>query len=187
MNDTLNTIGKRFSCRNFTRKAVSDNDLRLIVDAAVKSPSGMNRQHWQIIIVKNVKLLSEMEAEGMRVMSELEDKTLFERIKSRGGKLFYNAPCIVFIAVKKAFQHGAELIDLGIVAQNIALAATSLGIDNCHCGLAAFCFAGEKSDEFKKRLKFPENYECGLAVLLGYAKEQGNPHVPDESKITFIE
>lgn len=185
-NDVLKAISKRYSCRAFTDKVVSDNDLQLIADAAIQAPSGMNRQHWQIIIIKNKTLLSEMEAEGMRVMSEMPDKTMFERIISRGGKLFYNAPCMAFIAVKKS-QKGAELIDLGIVAQNISLAATSLSIANCHCGLIAFCFAGDKAEEFKNKLRFPEGYECGLGVLLGYAVEQGKPHIPDKSKITFIE
>jgi hypothetical protein len=102
------------------------------------------------------------------------------------GKLFYNAPCMVFIAIKETSPKGAELIDLGIVAQNISLAASSLGIDNCHCGLVAFCFAGGKAEEFKRKLKFEDGYECGLSVLLGYGKNEGMPHTPDKSKITFI-
>lgn len=186
MNNTLETISRRYSCRGFLDKAISDEDLSLIANAAIQAPSGMNRQHWQIIIINNKALLSEMETEGMRIMSQMPDKTMYERIQSRGGRLFYNAPCMAYIAVKATSQKGAELIDLGIVAQNISLAATSLGIGNCHCGLAALCFAGSKAEEFKKKLKFPEGYECGLGVLLGYAKEPGKPHSPDKSKITII-
>jgi nitroreductase len=187
VNGTLKTIAERYSCRGFTGKAVSDADLRAIADAGVQAPSGMNRQGWQIVVVKNKELLLEMEAEGLRVLSEFQDKTLYERIMRRGGKLFYNAPCMVFVAIKEAFPKGAELIDLGIVAQNISLAATSLGIDNCHCGFVAFCFAGGKAAEFKRKLKVREGYECGLGVLLGYGKERGIPHVPDKTKINFID
>ncbi|MDR2635134.1 MAG: nitroreductase family protein [Clostridiales bacterium] len=186
MNDTLKTIAARYSCRAFTDRDVSDADLRTVADAGTKAPSGMNRQNWHIIIVKNKSLLSEMETEGMRVLSGFYDKTMYDRIMGRGGKLFYNAPCMVFIAVKEAVPKGAELIDLGIAAQNISLAATSLGIDNCHCGLVAFCFAGGKADEFKRKLKFPDGYEVGLGILLGYGGAQGTPHTPDKSKITFI-
>lgn len=186
MNETLSTIAKRYSCRSFTDKMPSEADLKAITTAALQAPSGMNRQHWQIIVVKNKALIAEMDSEGMRVLSELPDKSAHERMMSRGGKLFYNVPCLIMIAIKQTSQKGAELIDLGIVAQNISLAATSLGIDNLHHGLSAFCFAGGKADYFKEKLKFPSGYECGIAVLLGYSKQQSAPHTLNQDKITII-
>ncbi|MDR2090316.1 MAG: nitroreductase family protein [Clostridiales bacterium] len=187
-NETLETIAKRYSCRAFyPDRSVADCDLAAIAAAGLRAPSGMNRQNWQIITVKNKELIAEMEAEGMRVLSGFEDKSVYNRIAARGGRLFYGAPCLIMLSVKEAFPNGAEMIDLGIAAQNIALAAASLGIANCHCGLAAFCFAGSKREEFKRKLKFQEGYECGLAVLLGYAKEQSAPHAIDCNKAVVIE
>lgn len=185
--DTLRSCAVRYSCRDFLDKCPSDADLRAIARAGTQSPSGMNRQNWQIIVIKNKSLIDEMDASGMEILSKMPDKTMFDRIKSRGGKLFYNAPCMVLIAIKAAHPQGAELIDLGIVAENISLSATSLGIDNCHCGFAVFPFAGDKANDFKKRLKFPKDYDCGMGVLLGYAKTSGKPHTPNNDKITFIE
>lgn len=187
MNEVLKTISKRFSCRSFTEKMLEDEHLAAITQAAIEAPSGMNRQSWQVIVVKNKVLIDEMNAEGVKILSSMEDKSMYERIMSRGGTLFYNAPCMIVIAVKEAYPKGAELIDLGILAQNIVLAATSLGIDNLHCGFVGLAFAGEKAAYFKHRLQFPEGYECGMGVLLGYAKEICPPHVPDERKITVIE
>lgn len=185
MNETLKTIAKRYSCRNFTDKTISTADLQTIADAGIAAPSAMNRQGWHIVAVKNKQLIAEMEAEGMRVMKESPDQSAYERIKGRGGKLFYNAGAVVFIAVKDAGRY--TNVDLGIVAQNISLAATSLGINNCHCGMIAFCFSGNKTDEFKKKLQIPDGFECNYGVLLGYGKEQGTPHTPDKSKLNIIE
>jgi len=187
MNDTLKTIAKRYSCRNFSDKPIRDTHLQAIAEAGIQAPSAMNRQGWHITVVKNKELLSEIEAEGMRVLSELPDKSAYERVMGRGGKLFYNAQAVVFIAVKDAETNAYAKVDLGIVAQNISLAAASLGVDNCHCGLVAFCFAGGRAGEFKRKLKFPDGYECNYGVLLGYGKEQGTPHAPDADKITVIE
>lgn len=187
MNETLKTISKRFSCRSFTEKMPEDEHLSAIAQAAIEAPSGMNRQGWQVIVVKNKGLIDEMSAEGMKILSAMEDKTMFERIMLRGGNLFYNAPCIIVIAVKEAYPKGAELIDLGILAQNIVLAATSLGIDNLHCGFVGLAFAGEKADHFKHKLQFSEGYEYGMGVLLGYAKETSLPHAPSKEKIIVIE
>lgn len=181
--DTLQSISTRYSCRAFTDRMPSDADLQAIARAGVSAPSAMNRQPWQIIVLKNRGLIEELEEEGMKNLAALPDKSIYERIQSRGGKLYYNAPCMIFISVADA-----ELLDCGIVTENIALAATSLGIDSLICGLAKFSFSGEKGADFMKRLKFPEGYDLGIAVLLGYAANSGGtPHEPNPHKITWIE
>ena len=190
MNDTLKTIAKRYSCRNYSDKAINDADLQAIADAGIQAPSARNVQGWHIAVVKNEALIAEIEAEGMRIISEMPDKSTYERIMGRGGKLFYNAQAVAFIAVNGAAAPNYEkyaAVDLGIVAQNISLAATSLGIDNCHCGMVAYCFAGGKAEEFKRKLKFPDGYECNYGVLLGYGNGQGTPHALNADKTTFIE
>ncbi|MDR1906348.1 MAG: nitroreductase family protein [Clostridiales bacterium] len=188
MNETLRVITERFSCRDFAdRRRPEDEDIKQIAEAAVKAPSGMNRQLWRVIVIKNKALIDEMDREGMGVLKEMPDKSLFERIKSRGGRLFYNAPVMIVLAVKRADPPGAELIDLGIAAQNIVLAATSLGLSSLHCGLIGFVFAGEKGGYYKKLLGFHEGYECGMSVLLGYAKCPVAPHEPDFKKISYID
>jgi hypothetical protein len=48
-------------------------------------------------------------------------------------------------------------------------------------------FAGSKGVEFKAKLQFPENYECGIGSLLGYAKSTAPPHTPNQEKIRFID
>lgn len=186
--NTIEAIRTRYSCRAFADKMPPDGDLRLIAEAAVRAPSGMNRQLWRVIVVKNKEMLDELEAEGMKNLAAFADKSAYERIMSRGGKMYYSAPCQVIVPIAKAEPGGAELFDCGIVAENIALAAASLGVDSLICGLSAFSFSGEKAAEFKKRLGFPDGYEIGIAVLLGYAENPGGkPHEPDLSKITVID
>lgn len=186
--DTISAIHSRYSCRAFSAEMPSDEQLSAIAGAAVASPSGMNRQLWRVIVVKNRDLIADLEAEGMKNLAAAADKTTFERIMSRGGRLFYGAPCMIVVPVKQAVPAGAELFDCGIVAQNIALSAAALGVDSLICGLAAFCFAGDKRDEFKRRLGFPEGFEIGIAVLLGQAAAPGEkPHEPDFAKITVID
>ena len=186
--NTIEAIRTRYSCRAFTDRMPFDEDLQIIAEAAVAAPSGMNRQLWRVIIVKNKELLEDLETEGMKNLAASSNKLMYDRIMSRGGKLYYNAPCMIVVPIAKAEKAGAELFDCGIVAENIALAATSLGIDNLICGLAAFSFAGEKRAEFMRRLEFPDGYEIGIAVLLGYAvNPDGEPHEPDLSKIWIID
>ena len=187
MNSTLQAIEERYSCRAFTDEMPSDAHLSAITQAAIQAPSGMNQQNWQVILVKNQALMADMDKEGLQAMAATDDPSAYNRMMARGGTLFYNAPCMVVIAIKKNVVPGIELIDCGILAQNIVLAATSLGLASVHFGLIAFAFAGSKGAEFKERLQIPEGYECGLAVLLGYAKDPTQPHAPNPAKITIIE
>ena len=187
MNETLQVIAKRYSCRDYKDEMPADELLRAIAEAAIQAPSGMNRQCWRIIVVKDRELIDEMEVEGMSYLKSLEDQSTYHRIMDRGGKLFYGAPCMIVIPIDPAEYAGA-LIDCGIVCQNIALAATSLGIANVICGLTGTAFAsGKRAEEFSRRLGFPEGYAYGVSVLLGYENSAKLPHTPDQDKISFIE
>ena len=188
MNETLNVIKTRFSCRKFKSDVPKEQDLKSIAEAALYAPSGMNRQKWQIIAVQNQALIKELEDEGMKSLKSLPDQSSYERIMSRGGKLFYNAPLMIFVAIEKPTPETAVSygIDCGIVAQNIALSAKSLGLDNVICGLAAFCFSKEKAQYFKEKLQIKDGYTFGMSVLIGYADTDGAPHPPDFAKLTYI-
>lgn len=185
MNDTLKTIAERYSCRGFTDQMPTDEQVNAIAEAALAAPSAMNRQPWHVILIKDRALISEMDAEGMHVLSEAEDKSSYNRMQSRGGKLFYNAPCMVMVACDDS-NHAA--IDCGILSQNVALAATSLGLGSVICAMARLAFSEEKAAYFSQKLGFPESYKFGIAVIIGYAAaEDGTPHPLDKSKLSIIE
>lgn len=182
MNQTLETIKKRYSCRDYDGRLPEKEKLEAIALAAVQSPSARNIQPWKINVISNKSFIEEIDAEGMAILAEREDKTAYERFMDRGGKLFYNAPCM-FLILK---QPGTDL-DTGIVSQNIALAATSLGFDNVICGMANIPFIGTNGEEFKNKAGISEGWEFGMAVLVGYGKTSNKPHLPDKSKICYIE
>ena len=182
MNEVLKIIAERYSCRAYDGRLPGKAELEAIALAGVQSPSAMNRQPWQINIVTDKNFIDEMDAEGMRILSQAEDKSAYERFMARGGKLYYNAPCIFFILKKP----GTDL-DIGIVSENIALAASSLGLGNVICGMANIALNGPKGEAFKKKAGFSEGWEFGMAVLVGYASQAGAAHEPDLSKIIFAD
>jgi nitroreductase len=183
MNETLKTIAERYSCRDFADTALTDEQIKAIVEAGLAAPSGMNRQPWHIIIVTDKGLIEELDNEGISILSAADDKSVYERIMSRGGKMFYNAPCMVVVA-----SEGAEpaAMDCGILSQNVALAAHSLGLGSVICGMAGIPFSGSRRNELKKRLRFPNGYCFGIAILVGTAKSGKAPHELDMRKVTYI-
>lgn len=187
INETLAVIAKRYSCRDYKSKMPSDELLAAITKAAVQAPSAVNRQPWRVILIKDEALMQELEDEALTALKNMEDQSSYNRIMSRGGKLFYGAPCMIFVPIDK-MQNNYSLIDCGILCQNITLAAESLGLASVICGLTGLAFSDKnKAAALAKRLNFPEGYEFGCSVLLGYANTGKEPHEPDMSKIITIE
>ena len=184
MNETLKSIAERYSCRAYESRSVEKEKLDAIALAAVQAPSAMNRQPWEIVVITNKELIEEMDAAAMDELAAREDKSFYNRMMERGGKIFYNAPCM-FVVIKKPLNNHATL-DCGIATQNIALAAHSLGLANVICAMANLPLTGPRGDEFKAKIGIEGDGEFGMAVLVGYAQQPGQPHEADLSKIRYI-
>jgi len=183
MNETLKTIAERNSCRDFSGEPLTKDQVDALVKAALAAPSAMNRQPWHIMMCTDKSLVDEMDAAAIAAMEANEDKTMYNRIKERGGKVFYNAPCMMMIA-----GDGSRWADLdcGILVENVALAAHALGLGNVINGMAHIPLDGDKGADFKKRLKWPDGYNFGIAILIGKANAGKVPHDLDMSKVTYV-
>lgn len=184
--ETLDAITRRYSCRAFTDEPVPPQTLRAIAEAGVRAPSAVNRQPWRLIVVSDEQLVSELGAAGLAAL-RVADEAGYARITSRGGELFYGAPAMIVVAAQPQSGLLATDLDVGIVASHLTLAATSLGVNSCICGLGRLAFTGPDGEEWKRRLGFPEGFGCGITVLLGHAAaEDGTPHLPDFAKIIEV-
>ena len=183
MNETLKNIAERYSCRDFADTPLTEGQIKDLVSAALAAPSALNIQPWHIVVVTDKALLKELDDEGIGILAAAEDKTTYERIMGRGGKLLYNAPCLIYI-----LSDGSRysVLDSGILCQNIVLAAQSLGLGTCIVGMAGVPLSGQRGDEFKKRLKFPGSHEFAIGVLVGTVKSGKEPHEPDVSRVTYV-
>jgi nitroreductase len=182
MNETIKTIMERYSCRDFAAAPLSDEQIRVLTDAALAAPSAMNRQPWHVIVLTDKALIEEMDGECMRIV-EAQNKGWFEKMQERGGTAFYNAPCML-LAASDGSDYSA--MDCGILSQNVSLAAHSLGLGHVICGMAGIPLNGPRGEEFKKKLCFPDGYTFGIAILVGTANSGKVPHEPDQNKVTYI-
>jgi len=183
MNDVLKAIKERNSCRDFYPEALTEEQVKNLVDAALAAPSAVNRMPWHIIVVTDKALIEEMDAAAMDEIAGYENKDFYNRMKDRGGKIFYDAPFMMFV-LKDESDWGT--LDSGIVIQNVALAAHSMGLGNVICGMARIPLDGAKGAEFKKRLQFPENHSFAISICVGKAKSGKEPHEFDMSKVTYV-
>ena len=183
MNETIKNINERYTCRDFKSTPLTDEAIEHLVKAALAAPSAVNRQPWHVIMVTDKALIEELDAEGMDIISKDEDKSTYERMMERGGKLFYNAPCLAVI-LSDGSKWGT--LDCGILCQNVVLAAESLGLGTCIVGMAGIPLGGPKADEYKKRLGFPDDHEFAIGVLVGEINSGKEPHEHDRSKVSYV-
>jgi nitroreductase len=184
MNEVLATIQNRFSCRGYDGRPVEQEKVEALAKAALQAPSAMNLQPWEIIVITQKPLIDRLDAAAMAVLAASPDKSRFNRMAERGGKIFYNAPCL-FLVLKDNTAKWAD-VDCGIVTQNIALAAASLGLDNVIVAMAAIPFNGPEGDAFKKQIGWPEGYEFGMGVCVGYGDTVKEPHEINLDKVKYL-
>ena len=183
MNETLRNIAERYTCRDFKDTPLSQKQIDELVKAALAAPSARNLQPWHIIVVTDKSLVDELDAEGMDVLSREEDKTTYETMMSRGGKLFYNAPSLILI-LSDGSSWGT--LDCGILCQNVVIAAESMGLGTCIVGMAGVPLNGPKAEEYRARLGFPEGHTFAIGVLVGEIISGKEPHEHDLSKVSYI-
>jgi len=183
MTETLKNIYERYTCRDFKETPITDQNIEYLVKAALSSPSAKNIQPWHVIIVTDRVLIDELDVEGMSILGAAEDKSTYERMMSRGGTLFYNAPCLALI-LSDGSKWGT--LDCGILCQNMVIAAESLGLGTCIVGMAGVPINGPKAKEYQKRLGFPEGYTFEIGVLVGEIISGKEPHEHERGKISYI-
>jgi len=180
--ETLDVIARRYACRAYGDTPVPTDILHAVAEAGVRAPSAVNRQPWRLIVISDKAAIDEIGAAGLERL-KAADPEGYARIQSRGGVLLYNAPAMIIVATQPQPGSFPVELDAGIVASHIALAATSLGLNDCIVAMPSVAF----QDEELKAKYIPAGFEFSIAVLLGYAANPGGtPHEPDFSKIIYI-
>jgi nitroreductase len=62
MNELINLIKNRRTCRNFSEKEVSESDVKQILECALSAPSGMNYQTWTFVAIMNREKIQRLAA-----------------------------------------------------------------------------------------------------------------------------
>jgi nitroreductase len=168
----MKAIHQRRAVRSYTDDPVSREDIQLLVDAAVHAPSAVNCQPWAFVIIQDPATLAHFADEGKALLvKEPPSAEVFEsglpdidRLRqmaaSEDFELFHEARALIVI-----YATGAGGIpDCFLAAQNLMLAAWSIGLGTCPIGLARPLF---NQAHVKDELKVPQDWLCALPIALG--------------------
>lgn len=150
--DTITCINSRYSCREFQSRPVPRELLRQLIDAGRRAPSGRKEEPVEFVVV-----------------TEQATREWLAQITSYGKFLVQAGACIVVIARDVTYY----LEDGCAAAENILLAATSLGLQSCWV-------AGDKKGyarDILHRIGVPEGYRLVAMLAIGYSRNPGQQPV----------
>lgn len=188
MNLAIKNIKERRSIRKYTDKTVSKEIINEILDSAIYAPSSHNMQPWNFTIITDRRLIDGLSADirawynsitklsaPLYFIKEVKESVeeMRKRVKSEKDLFFYNAPAVVIIhAPKKRFS----LQDCSCAAQNMMLAARSLGIGSCWIGFADIAL--NKNRRIRKRLGIPFSHRVMSTLVFGYPEKFPSKALP---------
>jgi len=184
-NETLSLISSRRSHRAYEKTPLTEEQLDAILQSAVESPSAVNRQPWHFTVVRNQALLDEMNRAVWEQMMLRSPEKRSQRFADRDFHVFYHAPAVIFISGMPDNHYTP--IDGGIAAENIVLAAESLGLGSVILGMPGEAFAGSRADEFRRALQFPEGWDFVIAVALGVPADTKEAHPVKPDRVSYVD
>lgn len=166
MNETIKSLLERRSVRSFISAPVSDADLELIIKCGFYAATARNLQPWHFAVVTNTAFLDEM-VEAFLDFAKAAGGPLSEMANRPGFHNFYHAPAVIFVFGKSDAVFKAS--DCGGAAQNMAVAAYSLGLGSCIVANIMPLLKDSRGRSFIEKMNVPEGYEPMLSVAVGHA------------------
>lgn len=160
--DFLELVNKRQSTRKYDiNRQVEVEKIARIIEAARLAPSACNAQPWHFIVVDNPELKNKVaDAASARLLgmnhftkqAPVHIVVVEEKVNISSG--------IGGLIKDKQFA----LLDLGIAAAHICLAAESEGLGSCMLGWF-------NESKMKKLLNIPDSKRVILDIIIGYPAE----------------
>ena len=195
--ETIQTIYERRAVRKYKDLHVPGMTVEKILDAGRMAPSAMNKQPWKFYILRQRETIHAFSKEiakiAFRKVIKAGPKQLLKTVAGllhfsygsgilKGGDaVFYGAPVVIFISGPRDNEWAA--LDIGMCAENMMLAAKSLGLDSCPVGFAKFV----EQTEIYPQLGIPSSDQVHLAVILGYGDENPEVHKRMRGNSSYID
>lgn len=181
MNEVMETIMHRRAIRRFSEKQIEKDVLEQILQAGLYAPSAGGRQGVIFAVcqdreaneklgrIKRANSNPSMAKNGNFVSKEQPSIADDPKLKNA----FYDAPTVITMFALKNFLFSVD--DCACAAENMMLAADSLGVGSCYIGQGWTAFADSYGQAILQKWRIRSDYYAVMQLLLGYPKE-GDPH-----------
>jgi len=156
----IDLLRMRRSIRQFQDKAVEQEKIDILVEAALRAPSSRSLNSWEFIIVTDSDKLVDL-----------------AKAKPHGGSFIQNAPLAIVVCADPS-QCDVWIEDCSIASFILHLTATDLGLGSCWVQIRKREHNLEMSAEeyIRKSLNLPDNMVVEAIIAIGYGKEEKSGH-----------
>lgn len=166
----LELMKKRRSIKEYEDRAVEQEKIDVIIESALRSPSGRAARPWHFVVVT--------------------DKGILEKLsvaKPDGAAFLKNAPVGIVVCADPT-NSGVWVEDCSIAAVIMQLASHSLGLGSRWTHMRGNKHDDSKSsrDYIAELLGLPENLEVQCIIAIGYPAEEMVPYKKEELQFNKV-
>lgn len=154
--DAIQNIMERVSVRQFSDREITDQDLRVILEAGMSGPSCKNTRDWSFVVVRDRETLGKMADANGPAATPLRNAKLGVLVCGDLDRSFELAP-------------DYWVIDGSIATQNMILAANALGIGSVWLGTWPQTSRVQAQAEL---FGLPDTQKPHSIIAFGYPKEK---------------
>ena len=167
------TMFTQRAIRRIKADPIPEEDLRDILEAAIRAPNGGNSQPWHFLVVRDPELKTELgelyreawwakrKDEGINGPEDIPPGKSNRRSAMRMSGEFAKAPVVVLLCAMTSGGTGSVVP----AAQNLLLAARSLGVGGTIATLHA-----QVADRVHKLFGIPDDVQIVYCMPLGYPR-----------------
>lgn len=186
MNNTdtpvIDAIMARRSIRQYKETPVPRELLQKIAECGVNAPNAMNKQEWEVRILDDANYMNEV--------TELMKQEMPQFVNSDAPgfrNAFRNAMALIAVACPDD-ELGMTLINVGLMGENMCLAAQELGLGTCIMAAPSiFMNSSASAKPYLDKLGFTPGYKLRYFLAVGYPDEAPNAKPRDLGKIKVVE
>lgn len=180
-NAVMENILTRRTIRRFLTKQILEEELQTVLEAGLYAPSAGGRQGVLFVVSQDQEInkkLGRIKKKNSNVRMSTDTVYISKEQPSIADdpsiiNAFYDAPTVITLFVPKDFLYGPY--DASAAAENMLLAAHSIGLGGCYIGSAWDSFRDPFGQEILKQWNVRTDYYAAIHVLLGYPKDEQAP------------
>ena len=160
----LDMIKKRRSIRKYTAQAVTDEQLRQLLEAAMAAPSGNNVQPWAFVVVRDPDLKRQL-------------------AQTHTWSYMAADAAVVFVVCGDESASHHWIADASAATENLLLAVAALGLGAVWVGIYP---GSDREAHVRRVLDIPEEIRVLCLVPVGHPAESKSPRTQyRESKVHY--
>jgi len=155
----IHTIFSRRSIRSYTAEAVSAEQVKTLLEAAMAAPSASNLKPWHFVVVTNRQTLDSLAESHPH------------------GKMLFEAPLCIAVCGDRSMSARYWVQDCSAATENLLLAAAALGLGAVWLGVHPI---EERVRDIRQVLNLPDTIIPLNLISIGHPAEEKEPRTQYE-------